>query len=613
MKRLTIFLFLLIIGKLAFASVDNQLPAEPWRAIVFMEKFNPGIRWEGEVTVKLYGNYTKSDSLLLKNSIDLINGLCEKVKLRFTPYERGMLEIFFIDNNNKSGYQGIIQIPEQDGYSWTYNFNNNNKRLNSLSLNIRNEEIQNERKQNYLTNYLAFALYPKILSIDYLFEKGREIYERPASIHNVRSYIPDYKPDFGAEFSEFDRQLIQTLYADNFEELLPVAIKQFDPVPQWIRENSYYVLIFPLILVLFIITGLMILLYKRKISNIKNKWIGFNIVVLVGLVLLGISGSGYVVLSGMLKDPSFYFSSTIDIIGILVVILALGLPAVNIIWLIEKVINRGTRHKYLRIFLLFLSTSLIPSGTILSIIWFGFKKDIDDEGITAMFIIFLAFVVIGIIRAMVSFFILKEKEIKVETELKLANLRELKTKAELNALHSKINPHFLYNSLNSIAGLAKYNPDKTEQMALSLSKLFRYSINKEQSDWSTLGEEIEMVEIYLDIEKVRFDDRLNFTIELPEELKKERVPRFIIQPLVENAIKHGIAQKVTKGEVTVSIQKKEEHLEIAVKDNGNDFPDDLNPGFGLQSIYDKLEILYTNRFELHFLNAPSKQILIKLS
>jgi len=220
---------------------------------------------------------------------------------------------------------------------------------------------------------------------------------------------------------------------------------------------------------------------------------------------------------------------------------------------------------------------------------------------------------IAAFRSLISYFIFKEKDLILESERKFSRLRELKTKAELNALHSKINPHFLYNSLNSIAGLAKTDAEKTEHMALSLSKLFRYSINKEQTDWSTFADEMEIVRIYLDIEKVRFDDRLEFTIDLPDELKTIRVPRFIIQPLVENAIKHGISKMVSKGVITASVHRKDKWIEIVVADNGPDFPDELIPGFGLQSIYDKLEIMYPNRFELHFLNAPNKHILIKIA
>jgi sensor histidine kinase YesM len=137
----------------------------------------------------------------------------------------------------------------------------------------------------------------------------------------------------------------------------------------------------------------------------------------------------------------------------------------------------------------------------------------------------LTFTIVGVLRALVSFYLLKEKELKKENELQLSRLRELKTKAELNALHSKINPHFLYNALNSIAGLARMDLGKTEQMALSLSKLFRYSINREQSDWSTLGEELAMVQIYLDIEKIRFEDRLDYIVDLSADLMHCKLPQ----------------------------------------------------------------------------------------
>jgi two-component system LytT family sensor kinase len=150
-------------------------------------------------------------------------------------------------------------------------------------------------------------------------------------------------------------------------------------------------------------------------------------------------------------------------------------------------------------------------------------------------------------------------------------------------------------------------------MSLSLSKLFRYSINKEQSDWSTLAEELKMVNIYLDIEKVRFENRLEFSIDMTDDLKEVEVPRFLIQPLVENAVKHGVSKRVEQGVVKVSVRKSDEWLEISVADNGPDFPDELDPGFGLQSIYDKLEIMYPGGFELHFLKSPDKQILIKLT
>ena len=213
---------------------------------------------------------------------------------------------------------------------------------------------------------------------------------------------------------------------------------------------------------------------------------------------------------------------------------------------------------------------------------------------------------------MIHLCVQREKEIIRANEFKLASLRELKTKAELNSLHSQVNPHFLYNALNSIAGLAHENADKTEHMALSLSKLFRYSINKEKSDWTTVEEELEMVKIYLEVETIRFEDRLTYSIELPESLKGWRIPRFIVQPLVENAIKHGLSKSISKGEIRIVVSLENGWLCMDVFDSGPGFPAELNPGFGLQGIYDKLEILYPDRFEMNFTNSPLKKVTIRL-
>jgi LytS/YehU family sensor histidine kinase len=121
-----------------------------------------------------------------------------------------------------------------------------------------------------------------------------------------------------------------------------------------------------------------------------------------------------------------------------------------------------------------------------------------------------------------------------------------------------------------------------------------------------------MVKIYLDVEKVRFGDRLTYSVEISSELEEHQIPRFIIQPLVENAVKHGISKLVEGGVIILSITREGKSILIAVSDSGEAFPDDLIPGFGLQSIYDKLEILYKNKFEMNFTNSPLKQVTVKL-
>jgi two-component system LytT family sensor kinase len=198
-----------------------------------------------------------------------------------------------------------------------------------------------------------------------------------------------------------------------------------------------------------------------------------------------------------------------------------------------------------------------------------------------------------------------------QKDLDVLRLSQMKTQAQLATLQSKINPHFLYNSLNAIASLIHEDPDKAESMTLKLSKLFRYSINQNQDDLVSLQEEMEIVSTYLDIEKVRFGDRINFQTRIDEDLVKVKIPRFLIQPLVENALKHGLNNLTKDGLLIIDIRKTDRLL-ISISDNGSPFPTELDMGYGLQSTYDKLELLFPRKHEIQILNQPIKQIQIQI-
>ena len=197
-------------------------------------------------------------------------------------------------------------------------------------------------------------------------------------------------------------------------------------------------------------------------------------------------------------------------------------------------------------------------------------------------------------------------------EVDIVKINQLKIQAELQTLQSKINPHFLYNALNSIASLIHEDADKAEEMTLKLSKLFRYSINTMQESATQVAEEIEILNNYLDIEKIRFGDRIHFQIRVDESLEKELIPRFLIQPLVENALKHGLKDTTANGLLSVNISKDAAGILISIADNGIPFPAELNIGYGLQSTYDKLQLLYGEGYELKISNVPFKQISILL-
>jgi two-component system, LytTR family, sensor kinase len=176
-------------------------------------------------------------------------------------------------------------------------------------------------------------------------------------------------------------------------------------------------------------------------------------------------------------------------------------------------------------------------------------------------------------------------------KLEISTLRELMTKAELEALQSKVDPHFLYNSLNSIHTLVDQEPAKAQKMIIQLSKLFRLSVNKRSDFYCSLREELELVSTYLSIEKVRFGERLKFEIRCADNLMSEIIPRWLLQPLVENAIKHGTSKISGEGHVEIVIQENSNYIEMQVRDNGPAFQTDLQQGYGLRAVYEKIKLL----------------------
>jgi len=208
----------------------------------------------------------------------------------------------------------------------------------------------------------------------------------------------------------------------------------------------------------------------------------------------------------------------------------------------------------------------------------------------------------------------KQYELQLELqqkELEIQKANQLITNAELETLQAKINPHFLYNSLNSIAGLIHDEPDKAEQMVLSLSDLFRYSLNIQGNAYTTINEEMRMVNTYMDIEKTRFENQLEYIANIDEAALPYQIPRFLIQPLVENAIKHGTA-KMEKGKLTLTIKKSDNGILIRVADNGADFPFQIKNGYGLRNVHEKLNLLFPEKNKIVFNNHPKKYIEIEI-
>lgn len=173
-----------------------------------------------------------------------------------------------------------------------------------------------------------------------------------------------------------------------------------------------------------------------------------------------------------------------------------------------------------------------------------------------------------------------------------AELKRLVTEAELQLLRSQINPHFLFNSLNSINTLAMTDPDRVQQMIIKLSDYMRYSLRKDRTALVPLSQELQNIQLYLDIEKVRFGKKLTFQVLVPDQLLKVEIPHMILQPLIENAVKYGVYESLDENKVDVDISKKDDYLVLKVI---NDFEPQVKTkgeGHGLVNIRKRLKLIY---------------------
>ncbi|HEX2851940.1 MAG TPA: sensor histidine kinase [Opitutaceae bacterium] len=192
-------------------------------------------------------------------------------------------------------------------------------------------------------------------------------------------------------------------------------------------------------------------------------------------------------------------------------------------------------------------------------------------------------------------------------QLQSAELESLLRQAQLQALRNQLNPHFLFNTLHSIAELVHENPPHAEQMLLRLAELLRKALRSSSEPEVALAEELDFVRGYLEIEQMRLGDRLRVTWDIAPEALSARVPSLLLQPLVENAIQHGIAPSVQTGTLLIRAWREGEFLHVQVRDNGpglsaapSDQRRDSGSGVGLANTRSRLQRLYGehHRFEL---------------
>jgi two-component system LytT family sensor kinase len=203
-----------------------------------------------------------------------------------------------------------------------------------------------------------------------------------------------------------------------------------------------------------------------------------------------------------------------------------------------------------------------------------------------------------------------------ERELHGVELEGQLAKAHLQALKTQLQPHFLFNTLHSISALMLIDVPAADKMMTRLSDLLRMSLENEETQVTTLNRELEFVRAYLEIEKVRFEDRLTIIFDIAPETLDALVPHLLLQPLAENAVRHGIAKRLAQGEIRISSSHEKHQLCLAVRDNGPglEAPESgsLRKGLGLGATRERLRTLYGDEQNLEIRNFAGEGVEISI-
>jgi two-component system, LytTR family, sensor kinase len=581
MKRIILLLLVLSCFRFSYGQVlspEIESLARKQVESIFLDGDEP-VRYYSNILIRLDGNPTKEDSLIFKELVDTLNLLIAKWDVYLIPNGTSNLEVEI----NKQNFGNWKNVYHQDT-------NPTEIVTNTVYLDLPSEIDFITRKKiiyyNILRSLVCFNRNPKKAELI----KGSVFSEMKAE--NIT-------------FHPVDFEIIKELYSQKYERK-PGTIR--------ISGNGYKNLIYSVfssvVALLLSLSFLIFMSLRGKFS--KHDYVFLSFWRQGVLVVLAFSLSSF--LSYMFRDYLFLnsFKTIVNEVLITAIQLFYGIVVVILVYFIERRILGKTQNFTIEIFVPFFSVAIVSTALgVLFLLLVPIAKPAVVYSSTVSNIILCCFI-IGFVRSIYIYMSKKSENIIREKDLQLAKISELHKQAELQSLRAKINPHFLYNALNSIASLATTDAHKTEQMALALSDFFKYAINREQKQLNTLSEELNAVRTYLEIEKVRFGDRLSFEIDCPEELLNIQIPQLLIQPLVENAIKHGLSQITENGLIRIVVANEKDQLKIRIYDNGPAFPDGPLSGFGIQNTQERITLLYGAKAAINWQNGPEKYIEISL-
>lgn len=183
-------------------------------------------------------------------------------------------------------------------------------------------------------------------------------------------------------------------------------------------------------------------------------------------------------------------------------------------------------------------------------------------------------------------------------ELQASLLEARLAQAQLQALKMQLHPHFLFNALNGISALIPGDPEAADEMVARLGSLLRFSLERGPEQEISLREELGFIAQYLELERLQYADRIRVEMEVPEELMNAAVPTLILQPLVENALRHGLAPKAEGGRLRLRAARRGGSLELEVLDDGYGLPEQPKPGIGTSNVRERLSRLYGEKASL---------------
>jgi two-component system LytT family sensor kinase len=204
----------------------------------------------------------------------------------------------------------------------------------------------------------------------------------------------------------------------------------------------------------------------------------------------------------------------------------------------------------------------------------------------------------------------------VRNESKLQEQQRLLMQARLDALTSQINPHFLFNTLNSVSSLIRTNPHQARMVVYQLSNILRRLLRK-HDNFSSLREELSFIDDYLSIEVIRFGDKLRFRKEVEPSTLDMQLPSMLLQPLIENCIKHGLSSKVEGGSITLRATRVADRLHLLVEDDGvgiseAELANLPGRGIGVSNVNERLKVLFGDDYRMSIDSQPGKGTKIEI-